>query len=695
MKEQAFVKRKISKFYFFILLLFLLKVVLMGVFSSEYQDRLFMPFIRDFLAGNGNPYQIAYERGNSNAFPYPPAMLFVESFGGLLIKFLSVKSVFLINFLFKLPSCIADFVGLIVLIKFFPDKRRYVAVLYYASPIIIYGVYMHGQLDLIPMAFLICALYFLASKKNDRTRYICGVIFTVLALLCKLHILAVLPIIVLYLFKRDGVSGTLKYCLGVLMGTIMGIVPFWSEGFIQLVLLNVEQNVLTKVYIDFYSVLLYIPIALVLIVYILAFKINYMNKELFLNFCGIVFSVFLAFCPPMPGWYVWIVPFMVLYFSSTSEEKYKNIMIYATLNLLYLGYFVFFHNRGYVDLYYLGRSLDWIKVDNRVFSNIAFTFLSTLLIYLLISMYKNGIASNNLYKRKNIPFTIGITGDSGTGKTTLLNLIEKGVGKDSLLYLEGDGDHKWERGSEHWEDFTALNPKANYVYRQANDLKELREGSAVRRVDYNHDTGKFTSTMRFRTKKYVVLCGLHAMYLPQTRKNLDLKIYMDCDETLRRFWKIQRDTKKRGYSKEAVIHSIEERLDDAIKYIYPQRDYADLIIKYYDKNLSDCMVDSYVPKLYAHLTLSASVEIEPLVDALEKYGIVIKYEYSDNLLNQYVTIEPDYDKNIVIPFEVIAERVIPQLDEVTRENLDQLGDLLDGILMLFLLMIISTKMQGN
>ncbi len=160
MKEQAFVKRKISKFYFFILLLFLLKVVLMGVFSSEYQDRLFMPFIRDFLAGNGNPYQIAYERGNSNAFPYPPAMLFVESFGGLLIKFLSVKSVFLINFLFKLPSCIADFVGLIVLIKFFPDKRRYVAVLYYASPIIIYGVYMHGQLDLIPMAFLICALYF-------------------------------------------------------------------------------------------------------------------------------------------------------------------------------------------------------------------------------------------------------------------------------------------------------------------------------------------------------------------------------------------------------------------------------------------------------------------------------------------------------------------------------------------------------
>ena len=185
------------------------------------------------------------------------------------------------------------------------------------------------------------------------------------------------------------------------------------------------------------------------------------------------------------------------------------------------------------------------------------------------------------------------------------------------------------------------------------------------------------------------------MYLPQTRKNLDLKIYMDCDETLRRFWKIQRDTKKRGYSKEAVIHSIEERLDDAIKYIYPQRDYADLIIKYYDKNLSDCMVDSYVPKLYAHLTLSASVEIEPLVDALKKYGIVIKYEYSDNLLNQYVTIEPDYDKNIVIPFEVIAERVIPQLDEVTRENLDQLGDLLDGILMLFLLMIISTKMQGN
>ena len=69
------------------------------------------------------------------------------------------------------------------------------------------------------------------------------------------------------------------------------------------------------------------------------------------------------------------------------------------------------------------------------------------------------------------------------------------------------------------------------------------------------------------------------MYLPQTRKYLDLKIYMDIDEQLRRYWKIQRDMKHRGYSEQKILQQVEERMQDAEKYIYPQRDYADMRIR--------------------------------------------------------------------------------------------------------------------
>ncbi len=683
-----------SKYFWFVAAIMAVKLILMGLFSSDYQDLLFIPFVNDFIKNGGNVYQRFYENGITNSFPYPPIMLLIESTGAKLIELLGVSGNFWVNFLFKLPSFIFDFAGLLILVKFFPEKRRYTAVFYYASPIVIYSVYMHGQLDIIPMVMLIASLSFFVSKKDIRYRYVFGTLFTIMAILCKLHIFAALPIIFFYLQKRDGLAKAFGYIFGAMAGVMAGIVPVMSEGFTKTVLLNAEQSVLTKVFLRFDSVALYVPIAAVFFIYLLTFRITYMNRELFLNLCGIVFAVFLAFCPPMPGWYVWIVPFVTLFFTSINEEKYKNIILYVALNGLYLIYFVFLHNRGYVDLYFLKYSLASLKYDDPLLSNGIFTLLSALLIYLLVAMYRLGVASNNFYKRRNVPFTIGIAGDSGAGKTTMIDVVEKGLGVANILYIEGDGDHRWERGNRSWDDYTALNPKANYLYRQAKDLADLQSGTSIKRVDYDHNTGRFTEPKRFRSKKYIILCGLHALYLPQTRKHLDLKIYMDSDETLRRYWKIQRDTTQRGHSKEAVLKSIEERMPDAEKFIYPQKKYADLIVKYYDKNLTNCMADNYTVNMSVILTLSAAIDIEPLVNELRGCGISVEYDYSEDLNYQNVTLDADNIEKITLPVESIAKRVIPQLEEITREDLNEEINAKDGIIILFLLILISNKMQG-
>ena len=700
-RERIAVNRKLpksileSREFIFLAFMIIVKLVLMGGFSSDYQNNLFIPFALDFVKNGGNTYQRMFNAEMYNAFPYPPVMLLVESFGALLINTFNVQNVFWVNALFKLPSFLIDLVGLIVLFQFFPNKKRYVLVFYYASPIVLYSVYMHGQLDLIPMIMLVCAVFFLVSKASINKRYIFGIIFTSLALLSKFHILASMPIILFYLKKRDGLVRALFFFCGVTGGTVLGMIPVWSDGFKRLVLFNSEQGVLTQVAFRLGTVKLYIPIMVVLFIYLLAYKINYMNRELFLNLCGIVFAVFLAFCPPMPGWYVWIVPFMTLFFASTCKEKYKNIYVFVILNGLYLVYFVTLHSRGgVVDLYFLNNDLSFLKIDNEMFSNGVFTLLSGTLIYLIISMYQLGVASNNLYKRKDIPFTIGISGDSAAGKSTMIDVIEKALGINNLLYIEGDGDHKWERGDRYWDDYTALNPKANYLYRQADDLKDLRSGSAIRRVDYDHSTGKFTSPRRIRSKKFILLCGLHAMYLPQTRKYLDLKIYMDADENLRRYWKIQRDITHRGHTKEAVLKSIEERLPDAEKYIYPQKDYADFIVRYYDNTLTDYLDLNHDVKISMQLTISAAVNVEPLVQELEKQGINLSYEYTDNLKRQIINIEADDLEGRFFSLESIAEKVIPQLEEITRERFDNPISFKDGLIILFLLLLISNKMKG-
>lgn len=435
-------------------------------------------------------------------------------------------------------------------------------------------------------------------------------------------------------------------------------------------------------------------VAAVLVLYLSAFRVNIMNRNLFLSMCGMVFAIFLVFCPPMPGWYVWIVPYITFFFMGVDLEKYKNIGIYMFLNILYLVYFVFFHNRGMTDLCCLGRKLSWLKLDDRACMNIIFTLLSGTLAYIVYSMYELGITSNSLYKRRNIPFTIGIAGDSGAGKSTLIELVKHILGDGNLLYIEGDGDHRWERGNEQWQEFTHLNPKANYLYRQAQDLRQLRTGNAVRRVEYDHDTGHFTEAKRIKPKSYVMLCGLHAMYLPQTRKYLDLKIYMDVDEQLRRYWKIQRDAAHRGYSKSEVLRQIEERMPDAEKYIYPQKDYADVLIGYYDDTLKNCMEDGHVVKMSLRITVSAALNIEALVDELKIYGIAVAHDYSDNLARQTVDVDADTLDGHILPVAEMAAKLIPQLEEITGEWLEADNDM-DSIMELILLMCISGKMRGE
>lgn len=687
---------KIHLFYIFIGVLTLIKIGLMFLFSSDYQNLMFEPFVKTFIINLGktgfNIYDYYYNNHLITSFPYPPLMLLLLCPGSILTEGIGVSNPFIVSVLFKVPILIFDLLGMYFIMKLFPNRRKYIGVLYYASPIIIYSGYMHGQLDIIPTTFLLIAIYY--ATGNHKNRILFSVVALTAALTCKFHILAVLPLFYIYLYRKEGVKSAFKHLLCTFGLTGFIIFPFYGEGFINTVLFNNEQTLLTQVFFSYVNIKIYLPILAVLIIYLMAFNLNSMNKDLFISFCGVLFTSFLALIPPMPGWYTWIVPFITMYFICVKSNKFISAIIYATLNFLYLVYFIFLHNNGRVDLYFLHYDLSYLKIDNNVIKNTVFTILVGTLVYIIFLLYKSGVTSNSLYKRRNLPFTIGISGDSGSGKSTLIKAIEECLGLSNILYIEGDGDHKWERGEKMWDEYTHLNPKANYLYRQAEDISTLRTGASVMRVEYNHDTGKFSQEHKIRPKKYIVMCGLHSLYLPQMRKNLDLKIYMDIEENLRRYWKISRDTAFRGYSKERIITQIEDRMDDAKRYIYPQKYYADLVIRYYDMNLQDCLIDDYQEKICLKLTLSADIDLEKLINEVSAYGVEVEYDYSDDLVKQTVCFSGNGLYEAKIPFERIANMVIPQLDEITQQTVDA-EDNIDGILKIVLLEIISYKMRGE
>ena len=177
------------------------------------------------------------------------------------------------------------------------------------------------------------------------------------------------------------------------------------------------------------------------------------------------------------------------------------------------------------------------------------------------------------------PYIISISGDSGSGKSTISNFIRLYYGYENTTLISGDDLHRWERGDTNWEKITHLNPNANNLKLGDLQLLSLKEGVKVLRKKYNHYTGKFGDMITIHPNKYIINEGLHAFYTTESETLSDLKIYIDIDEDLRIDLKIKRDTIERGYKRDDVLDLIEKRKSDSERIKRVQLQKADVIIK--------------------------------------------------------------------------------------------------------------------
>lgn len=686
-REKIFSKNNL---YIFIAIV-IVKLVVMSLFSSDYQNRMFIPFVSTFIHGN-NPYEFYYQNNMLDSFPYFPLMLLIESLGAITIDVFGIENIILRNIVFKIPLLIFDIVCFVFISKM-GVKFKYNIILFFCSPIIFYGTYIHSQLDIIPTTLLVIAVYYVVNCNRSEKMFYFYALFLGLALSTKFHIIAAVPILFIYVYKKRDFFYSVKiHCIAIFIVTCF-VFAFWGDGFINKVLLNKEQSVLFDVIMDYNSTQIIIPILALLFFYLMILELNYFNKNLLIASMSLVFSIFLICISPMPAWFIWAVPFIVVYFSIMEENKYNLLWIFAVFNVVYILYFLCFHETQFVDVFFVNQSLQNIKIHNNPIKYVTFTALVASLIVVVVKIYTSGLASNNLYKRKNKSFVIGISGDSGAGKSTLLRGISNIINSEKdVLFIEGDGDHKWERGNDNWNSYTALNPQANYLYRQADDIRRLKNGGSVERAEYDHDTGTFTPKSKIHTKKYIVLSGLHSLYLPQLRRELDLKIFMDTDDSLRKKWKFKRDSEERGYSYEEVEKQIQKRNPDSIKYIEPQKKFADFVIHYYANTDTNKKYDDDNQELCVGFELNIDFDVEPLVREFVKYDIFPKWNIHDDLIVQTLDFDGNEIKGKKIDFNLLARKIIPQYDDLF--NLSPIWDNgIEGIVQLMVLLMISLKIK--
>ncbi len=173
---------------------------------------------------------------------------------------------------------------------------------------------------------------------------------------------------------------------------------------------------------------------------------------------------------------------------------------------------------------------------------------------------------------------IGFTGDSGAGKSTYVKALASLLGAERVTIIGLDDYHTLDRAQRKAVGITPLNPRCNDLGLAIDHAWQLRRGETIVKPVYDHSTGTFGEPETVTPGDFVIMEGLHALYLEMMRAAMDVKIYFDTDPELKLRWKIKRDVADRGHTIEQVKAEIEQRQPDIRAYVEPQKRHADLII---------------------------------------------------------------------------------------------------------------------
>ena len=177
-----------------------------------------------------------------------------------------------------------------------------------------------------------------------------------------------------------------------------------------------------------------------------------------------------------------------------------------------------------------------------------------------------------------------------------------------------------------------------------------------------------------------------------------MKIYLDTDEALRCRWKMLRDQSERGHTAGEVTRQMERRRADAEKYIHPQKQYADLVIRYFDDALpQDQAAADSRPQTDPNVEflLDVGINAEPVLGLLQEQGISGSLVYDKDLLHQRMVFAGDDLKKIdKAVWRRIARAAILQMEDLTGGQVIW-EDGTNGLVQVILLMVLSDIMKRD
>lgn len=203
------------------------------------------------------------------------------------------------------------------------------------------------------------------------------------------------------------------------------------------------------------------------------------------------------------------------------------------------------------------------------------------------------------------PLIIGITGGTGSGKSTVCKAIMENIPEENIAVLEQDAYYKDQGHLSMEERF-----KTNYDHPLAFDnkllIKHIEDLSRMKPVekpvyDYELHTRKTDQTITVTPKDIIIVEGIMILEDEELRDRLDIKIYVDTEDDIRILRRIQRDIKERGRTVDSVIEQYLNTVKPAHdQFIEPYKKYADIIMPEGGKN--EVAIDIVISKIRTQLS---------------------------------------------------------------------------------------------
>lgn len=180
------------------------------------------------------------------------------------------------------------------------------------------------------------------------------------------------------------------------------------------------------------------------------------------------------------------------------------------------------------------------------------------------------------------PFTVGITGGSGSGKTFFLMGLAAHFSAAELCLISQDHYYRPreeqpldQNGVKNFDLPTSID-RATFH----SDLLKLKSGIDVLKKEYTfNNPSAEPGILTFKATPIIIVEGLFVQYFEEIASELDLKIFIEAKDYVKFGRRIQRDRVDRGYDLEDVLYRYKHHVMPVYEsLIDPLKHKADIII---------------------------------------------------------------------------------------------------------------------